>query len=238
MHVHVYIMYNTPLHLYVSLFYSVLPFTDFPSRFFVPLSPLYFDFFFYYKKMALSIRNRLGFHGLLHGAQHTGLMMLNFMYWDSFLSVESKWVHSSLGRQKDVNATSELTSQQVNEPTTVTFKYVLNLKQCYSHTASTFSVISLFSFLFDHIWYIVDPCVTVTFFMLVIFNKVLYLLDLFILLRDVAIQLPCPSNCEHREQQRRKMTRAESQRAVCQQQCWLCKDGGRNSTGATTVYGL
>lgn len=49
--------------------------------------------------------------------------------------------------------------------------------------------------LFYHIWSIIDRCVTVTFFLSVLFNKVIYLLDLLIPLQHLVMQLICPSDC-------------------------------------------
>lgn len=58
------------------------------------------------------------FKGLLHGAQHMRLMMLNFLYWGCFLSGK-QCEHTAAWKdrfRKDWNATSDLRHQQVLLP--------------------------------------------------------------------------------------------------------------------------
>lgn len=173
--------------------------------------------------MALCIRNSLDFKGLLYVRR---LMLLN-LNWDGFLSVKNKQPWKTDFLRIQMSLWSGLWIK--------TFQCLVNLKQCYPHTASTTSVIFLLK-LFDHIWFIVDPFVTVIFFLSVLFYKVIYLLKLLILLQHCVIV--CPSLWALQRTEEKKMTRTDSQRAVCQQQCWLCKDRGRNSSCATIVYGL
>lgn len=83
-----------------------------------------------------------------------------------------------------------------------------------------------FSRLFYHIWSIINPCSTF-FSPSELFSAVVHLLGSLIPLQRSALQLICPSNSECCKARCEKITRSQSQRAVCQQQCWLCKDGAK-----------
>lgn len=157
--------------------------------------------------------------GLLPVPQSITLMMLNFMCWDCCVS----------GKQCKYTAVMDFARlempRQSGDTSKCSSQFCLEFKETVCFSQQPHCCFFLLFYLHHSIPH-------------QFFNIVIHLLDLLTLLQHFALQLMCPSRCgccKRAEQTNRKMS---SQRAVCLQECWLCKDWGPNLSGGTIVYGL
>lgn len=144
------------------------------------------------------------------GAHHTRLLMLNSMHWHCCLGGKQRWKKNSSKCHFRV------------ETTGATFRNILNLKQLQPVLSMLFLFIllSLSGSSQSH----VSPSFL---FPSVLFNKFIYLPDLFIPQQQFCYSVDSSFKLCLQQEQRRKITRKQSHRERNgDQRCWLCKDKG------------